>query len=66
MVVAGLNLRSTTRGKENMKVLPRLTVPVIQPKHSSDEEMKDNEVEMISEEDEDQVLTVAASGVVGA
>ena len=49
-----------------MKVPPRLTVPVIQPKHSSDEKMKDNEVEMISEEKEDQVLTVAAAGVVGA
>ena len=41
-------------------------MPVIKPEDSSDVEMTDSEVEMSSEEDEDQVLTVAAAGALEA
>ena len=44
-----------------MKGTPRLTVPVIQPKDSSDEEMTYRVFEMSSDEDEDQVLTAATA-----
>ena len=59
VVVAGVNLPSTTRGKDKMKLPPRLTFLVTQSEDSSDEEMTNSKDEMSSDEDEELVPTIA-------